>query len=73
MLEMVLWGFFFLFILVLNLAMGAFGYLMEKDNYEPDADLQKINKNPKNLKWYNISADRTWQCHRTYYTAICCF
>ena len=39
-------GFLFLFILVLNLVMGAFGYLMEKDDYDPDADLQKINNNP---------------------------
>ena len=43
-------GFLFLFILVLNLAMGALGYLMEKDDYDPDADLQKINKNPKKFK-----------------------
>jgi hypothetical protein len=43
-------GFLFLLILVLNLVMGAFGYLMEKDDYEPDKDLKKINKNPKNFK-----------------------
>jgi hypothetical protein len=43
-------GFLFLFILVLNLAMGALGYLMEKDDYDPDVDLQKINKNPKRFK-----------------------
>ena len=30
--------------------MGLFGYLMEKDNYDPDADLKKINKNPKKFK-----------------------
>ena len=48
--EMILSGFLFLFILVLNLAMGALGYLMEKDDYDPDADLQKINKNPKNFQ-----------------------
>lgn len=47
---MVLSGFLFLFILVLNLAMGALGYLMEKDDYDPDADLQKINKNPKKFQ-----------------------
>jgi hypothetical protein len=50
MIEMILSGFLFLFILVLNLAMGAFGYLMEKDDYNPDADLKKINKNPKKFK-----------------------
>jgi hypothetical protein len=50
MIEMMLAGFLFLFILVLNVAMGAFGYLMEKDNYDPDADLKKINKNPKKFK-----------------------
>ena len=50
MIEMVLSGFLFLFILVLNVAMGAFGYLMEKDDYDPDADLQKINKNPKKFQ-----------------------
>jgi len=43
-------GFLFLFILVLNLVMGAFGYLMEKDDYDSDADLQKINKNPKKFQ-----------------------
>ncbi|WP_455140804.1 DUF4386 domain-containing protein [Candidatus Hodarchaeum mangrovi] len=50
MIEMMLAGFLFLFILVLNVAMGAFGYLMEKNNYDPDADLKKINKNPKKFK-----------------------
>ncbi len=48
--EMILSGFLFLFILVLNLVMGVLGYLMEKDNYDPDADLQKINNNPKKFK-----------------------
>ena len=47
---MVLSGFFFLFILVLNLVMGALGYLMEKDDYDPDKDLIKINKDPKKFK-----------------------
>jgi len=47
---MILSGFLFLFILVLNLAMGALGYLMEKDDYDPDANLQKINKNPKKFQ-----------------------
>jgi len=50
MIEMMLAGFLFLFILVLNVAMGAFGYLMEKDDYDPEADLKKINKNPKKFK-----------------------
>ena len=48
--EMSLSGFLFLFILVLNLVMGALGYLMEKGDYDPDADLQKINKNPKRFQ-----------------------
>ncbi len=39
-------GFLFLLILALNLAMGALGYLMEKDEYDPDADLQKVHRNP---------------------------
>jgi hypothetical protein len=47
---MILSGFLFLFILFLNVVMGAFGYLMEKDEYEPEADLKKINKNPKKFK-----------------------
>jgi hypothetical protein len=50
MIEMILSGFLFLFILVLNVAMGAVGYLMEKDDYDPDADLKKINNNPKKFK-----------------------
>jgi len=48
--EMMLSGFLFLFILVLNVVMGAFGYLMEKDEYDPDKDLKKINKNLKKFK-----------------------
>jgi len=48
--EMFLSGFLFLFILVLNLIMAKFGYKMEKENYNPDADLQKINNNPKKFK-----------------------
>ena len=48
--EMMLSGFLFLFILVLNVVMGAFGYLMEKCDYNPDKDLEKINKNPKKFK-----------------------
>jgi len=48
--EILLSGFLFLFILVLNVIMGAFGYLMEKDDYNPDKDLKKINKNPKKFK-----------------------
>ncbi|MHA2407886.1 MAG: DUF4386 domain-containing protein [Candidatus Ranarchaeia archaeon] len=48
--EMILSGFLFLFILVLNIIMGALGYLMEKDDYDSDADLQKINKNPKRFQ-----------------------
>ena len=47
---MMLAGFLYLFILVLNLVMGALGYLMEKDEYDADADLQKINHNPKKFK-----------------------
>jgi len=48
--EMFLSGFLFLFILVLNLVMATFGYKMEKENYNPDADLQKINNNPMKFK-----------------------
>jgi hypothetical protein len=48
--EMMLSGFLFLFILVLNLVMGALGYLMEKDDYDPETDLNKINKNPKKFQ-----------------------
>jgi hypothetical protein len=47
---MMLSGFLFLFILVLNVVMGALGYLMEKDDYDPDKDLKNINKNPKKFK-----------------------
>jgi len=43
-------GFLFLFILVLNLVMGALGYLMEKDDYNPDASLKKINNDPKKFQ-----------------------
>jgi len=50
MIEMILSGFLFLFILVLNLVMGTLGYLMEKDDYDPDVDLQKIDNDPKKFK-----------------------
>ena len=51
MIEMILSGFLYLLILVLmSVYVGAFGYLMEKDDYDPDADLKKINKNPKKFK-----------------------
>jgi hypothetical protein len=43
-------GFLFLFILILALVIGALGYLWEKDDYDPDADLLKINKNLKKFK-----------------------
>jgi hypothetical protein len=43
-------GFLFLFILVLALVIGALGYLWEKDDYNPDADLKRINKYPKKFK-----------------------
>jgi hypothetical protein len=43
-------GILFLFILVLNLSMGALGYLMEKDDYDSDADLQKIHNDPKKFQ-----------------------
>ena len=48
--ELVLSGFFFLFILVLNVIMGGLGYSMEKDKYDPDSDLIKIDKNPSKFK-----------------------
>jgi hypothetical protein len=48
--EMMLSGFLFLFILVLALVIAALGYLWEKDDYDPDADLQKIHKNLKKFK-----------------------
>ena len=47
---MVLSGFLFLFILVLVIVMASLGYLMENDNYDPDTDLQNINKDPKKFK-----------------------
>lgn len=48
--ELFLSGFFFLFILVLNLVMAAFGYKMEKEDYNPDTDLQKINNSSSKFK-----------------------
>lgn len=48
--ELFLSGFFFLFILVLNLVMAALGYKMEKEDYNPDTDLQKINNNSSKFK-----------------------
>ena len=39
-----------MFILVLNLVMASYGYKMEKEDYDPEADLKKINNNPKKFK-----------------------
>ena len=50
MIELILSGFLFLFILVLVLIMGALGYLLENDDYDSDADLQRINKAPNKFK-----------------------
>jgi hypothetical protein len=47
---MFLSGFLFLFILAINLVMASFGYKMEKEDYNPDADLKEINNNPKKFK-----------------------
>ena len=30
--------------------MASYGYKMEKEDYDPDTDLRKINNNPKNSK-----------------------
>jgi hypothetical protein len=47
---MSLLGFLFLFILVLNLAMAAFGHKMEIGDSDSDAELQKINNDPKKFQ-----------------------
>jgi hypothetical protein len=45
-------GFFFLFILILQIAMAAFGYILEPTpkHYESDAKLLKFSESPKNFK-----------------------
>lgn len=44
-------GFLYLYILASYLiAMPAFGYVVEMGDYDSDAEMQKINKNPKNGK-----------------------
>ena len=45
-------GFFFLFILVLQILMAVFGYILEPTpkHYESDAKLLEINNNPKRFK-----------------------
>ena len=45
-------GFLFLFILVLQIAMAAFGYILEPmpKHYDSDAKLPKINNNPKRFQ-----------------------
>lgn len=47
---MFLSGFLFLFILIINLVMASFGYKMEKEDYDPNADLREINNNSKKFK-----------------------
>ena len=50
--EMFLSGFLYLFILVLQIAMAAFGYILEPTakHYESDAKLLKFNNNPKRFQ-----------------------
>ncbi|MHA2116861.1 MAG: DUF4386 domain-containing protein [Candidatus Thorarchaeota archaeon] len=48
--EMFLTGFLFLFILVLNIPMLALGYKMELGESTSEAELQKINDDPKRFK-----------------------
>ncbi len=48
--EMILSGFLFWFILALWLAMAVFGYKVGLGPYDSDAELQRINKHPRNLK-----------------------
>ena len=50
--EIILSGFLFLFILVLQIVMAVFGYILEPTtkHYESDAKLQKINDDPKRFK-----------------------
>ena len=43
-------GFLFLFILVLNLVMGAFGYIHDISDIDSHAELQKINDHPKRFQ-----------------------
>ncbi len=45
-------GFLFLLILILQIAMGAFGYILEPTpkHYESDVKLQKFNNDPKKFK-----------------------
>jgi hypothetical protein len=43
-------GFLFLFILALNLAMTAFGHKIELGDSDSDAELQKINNDPKKFR-----------------------
>jgi hypothetical protein len=49
LIEVVLSGFFFLFIIVTNIASGRFGYETFSE-LDSDAQLQKIGKNPKKFK-----------------------
>jgi hypothetical protein len=50
--EIWLSGFLYLFILVLQIAMAVFGYILEPTlkHYESDDKLQKFNKDPKKFK-----------------------
>ena len=50
--EIFLSGFLYLFILVLQIAMAAFGYILEPtaNHYESDAKLLKFNDNPKKFQ-----------------------
>ena len=45
MIETILSGFLYLFILGLALVMSALGYMWGEDDYDPVADLRRIHKN----------------------------
>jgi len=50
--EIFLSGFLYLFILILQIAMAGFGYILEPTpkHYESDAKLLKFNNNPKKFQ-----------------------
>ena len=52
LIDEILSGFFFLFILVLQILMAVFGYILEPTpkHYESDAKLLEVNNNPKKFK-----------------------
>ena len=73
MIEVILSGFLFLFIIITNITSDRFGYKTISD-LDSDTKLQKINKDPKKFKISIVLiAHRTCKHNFSCYNVVYCF